>query len=72
MPWASHLDGASHLGEAETGTAAEAAPQLPAESPAGTPVLAQPAPLLQIGTKEIIIALAAAAVTWLVLTKLKK
>lgn len=72
MPWASHLDGASHLGALEVGTAAEAAPQFPSESPNGTPIVAQPAPLIQIGSKEIIIALAAAAITWLVLTQLKK
>lgn len=72
MPWASHLDGASHLGEVEAGTAAAAAPQMPDESPSGTPILAQPAPLLQIGTKEVIVALAAAAITWLILTKLKQ
>ena len=72
MPWQSHLDGGNHLGQTDPGTAAEAEPQLPAESPNGTPLPAQPAPIFRIGMKEILIVMTLAAVTFFVLKTVKK
>lgn len=72
MPWESHLSGDSHLGQVDPGTAAEAVPQDPTETPSGTPILSQPASFFQAGSKELIITVVAAVVTWFVLTKIRK
>jgi len=72
MPWESHLSGGNHLGQVDPGTAAEAVPQDPTETPSGTPIRPQPASFSLFGQKELILTLVAAAVTWLILSRLKK
>ena len=75
MVWTSHLDGV-YLGQedapGEPTSAANAIPYIPEESPAGTPIVAQDSPLARLGTKEILMVVAIAAVTYYVLKKLKK